>query len=89
MLWVNLIMDSLASLALATEPPNENLLSRPPYGRNASLISKRMVWNIVGQAVYQLSVLIILLFKGPSVNYTQNRVKILLKLHSKPSEDLT
>ena len=30
LLWVNLIIDSLASLALATEPPKEDLLNRPP-----------------------------------------------------------
>ena len=30
MLWINLIMDSLASLALATEPPDDALLDRPP-----------------------------------------------------------
>ena len=31
MLWVNLIMDSFASLALATEPPSEDLLKRKPF----------------------------------------------------------
>ena len=34
MLWVNLIMDSLAALALATEPPNEKLLQRTPHRRD-------------------------------------------------------
>jgi magnesium-transporting ATPase (P-type) len=33
MLWVNLIMDTLAALALATEPPNDELLTRKPYSR--------------------------------------------------------
>ena len=33
MLWVNLIMDTLASLALATEPPSDELLERKPYSR--------------------------------------------------------
>jgi Ca2+ transporting ATPase len=33
MLWVNLIMDTLAALALATEPPSEDLLLRMPYSR--------------------------------------------------------
>jgi len=33
MLWVNLIMDTFASLALATEPPNLSLLERAPYKR--------------------------------------------------------
>lgn len=44
MLWVNLIMDTLASLALATEQPTEALLKRKPYGRTKSLISRTMVF---------------------------------------------
>jgi P-type Ca2+ transporter type 2B len=40
MLWVNLIMDTLASLALATEPPLPELLTRPPHSRNEYIISK-------------------------------------------------
>ena len=43
MLWVNLIMDTLASLALATEPPTEKLLQRKPYGRGKPIISKVMM----------------------------------------------
>ena len=39
MLWVNLIMDSLGSLALATEPPYEELLKRAPTKRNESIIN--------------------------------------------------
>jgi len=31
MLWVNLIMDTFASLALATEPPSNEVLNKPPY----------------------------------------------------------
>jgi Ca2+ transporting ATPase len=34
MLWINLIMDTLASLALATEDPNDALLERGPHSRN-------------------------------------------------------
>ena len=40
MLWINLIMDTLASLALATEPPHEKLLNRMPHNRNDYIISK-------------------------------------------------
>ena len=43
MLWVNLIMDTFASLALATEVPTEELLKRKPYGRTKPLISRTMV----------------------------------------------
>lgn len=64
MLWVNLIMDTLASLALATELPTPDLLLRKPYGRTKPLISRTMMKNILGQAVYQLSVVFALLFLG-------------------------
>lgn len=64
MLWVNLIMDTLASLALATEIPTADLLKREPYGRTKPLISRTMMKNIIGQAIYQLSVIFTLLFKG-------------------------
>ncbi|OQV19583.1 Plasma membrane calcium-transporting ATPase 1 [Hypsibius exemplaris] len=62
MLWINLIQDTLASLALATEPPSEHLLERKPYGRTANILSETMIRNIAGQGVYQLSVIFFLSF---------------------------
>ena len=64
LLWVNLIMDALASLALATEPPTDELLDRAPYGRNRPIISRQMWFNMLGQATYQLAVLLPLVFDG-------------------------
>lgn len=64
MLWVNLVMDTLASLALATEPPTEELLNRKPYGRTKSIISPLMMRNIIGQALYQLVVMFVILYAG-------------------------
>lgn len=64
MLWVNLIMDTLASLALATEMPTEELLKRKPYGRTSPLISRTMCKNILGHALYQLTILFVLVFWG-------------------------
>jgi len=64
MLWVNLIMDTLASLALATELPSEELLERKPYGRTKPLISRTMMKNIFGHSIYQLVVVFTLLFAG-------------------------
>ena len=43
LLWVNLIIDSLAALALATEPPKMDLLNRPPQGRDEYIISRKML----------------------------------------------
>lgn len=66
MLWINLIMDTLASLALATEPPiAQDLLKRPPHAKNSSIVSKKMLKHILGQAAYQLCALLLVLFEGP------------------------
>ncbi|KAJ7972189.1 Calcium-transporting ATPase [Quillaja saponaria] len=64
LLWVNMIMDTLGALALATEPPNDGLMKRPPVGRGASFITKVMWRNIIGQSIYQLIVLGTLNFAG-------------------------
>jgi magnesium-transporting ATPase (P-type) len=65
MLWVNLIMDALAALALATEPPTLALLKRAPFGRNKRLLSNKMFRFIFGAAFYQLVVLFVSLYLGP------------------------
>lgn len=64
MLWVNLIMDTFASLALATESPTEELLERKPYGRSKALISTQMWLFLIGHSLFQLSVMFVLVFVG-------------------------
>ncbi|XP_031125865.1 calcium-transporting ATPase 4, plasma membrane-type-like [Ipomoea triloba] len=64
LLWVNLIMDTLGALALATEPPHEGLMNRPPVGRDVSFITKAMWRNIIGQSIYQLAILLVFNFFG-------------------------
>lgn len=61
LLWVNLIMDSLGALALATGRPHPSLLNRPPPRRRAPLISPFMIQNIIGQTLFQISVVVLLL----------------------------
>jgi magnesium-transporting ATPase (P-type) len=70
MLWVNLIMDSLGALALASELPTEDLLARKPYGKKKGLLSYSMIFNIGGQSIYQLVVLIALLCHGAGPSCT-------------------
>jgi magnesium-transporting ATPase (P-type) len=67
MLWVNLIMDSLASLSLSTEPPVDSLLDRAPYSRSQGLVSDRMAFFIAGHGVHQIIVLLVILFAGDSL----------------------
>lgn len=64
LLWVNLIMDSLASLALATELPKEELLKRPPYRKKEYIISQKMVKHILGMSIYQAIILFTFVFAG-------------------------
>lgn len=59
LLWVNLIMDTMAALALGTEIPTKELLRRRPYQRDAPLISNVMWRNIFGQSALQLVVLMV------------------------------
>ncbi|GMY19041.1 calcium-transporting ATPase 4, plasma membrane-type-like isoform X1 [Fagus crenata] len=78
LLWVNMIMDTLGALALATEPPNEGLMKRLPVGRGVSFITKAMWRNIIGHSIYQLAVLGVLFFDG----------KQLLKLSGSDASDV-
>ncbi|XP_060766534.1 plasma membrane calcium-transporting ATPase 2 isoform X3 [Neoarius graeffei] len=87
MLWVNLIMDTFASLALATEPPTESLLMRKPYGRNKPLISSTMTKNILGHGIYQLIIIFSLLFIGEQLFDIDSGRNA--PLHSPPSEHYT
>lgn len=50
MLWINLIMDTLAALALATEPPTPDVMNRPPRSPRAFIVTKPMALEIAGTA---------------------------------------
>jgi P-type Ca2+ transporter type 2C len=65
LLWVNLIMDTFAALALATDPPTRSILDRKPEPKSAPLISITMWKMIIGQSIYQLAITLALYFAGP------------------------
>jgi Ca2+-transporting ATPase len=67
LLWVNLIMDTLGALALATERPTPELMKRSPVGRTAPLITNIMWRNLLAQSLYQIAVLLTLQFRGESI----------------------
>ncbi|XP_065854078.1 calcium-transporting ATPase 9, plasma membrane-type-like isoform X2 [Euphorbia lathyris] len=72
LLWVNLIMDTLGALALATEPPTDHLMHRSPVGRREPLITNIMWRNLLIQAIYQVIILLVLNFRGESVLHLEN-----------------
>ncbi|XP_073289919.1 calcium-transporting ATPase 10, plasma membrane-type isoform X2 [Primulina huaijiensis] len=67
LLWVNLIMDTLGALALATEAPTDHLMHMKPVGRREPLITNIMWRNLLIQALYQVTVLLVLNFRGRSI----------------------
>ncbi|KAL4596647.1 hypothetical protein ACB092_12G178200 [Castanea dentata] len=75
LLWVNLIMDTLGALALATEKPTNDLMSKPPVGRSEPLITKIMWRNLIAQAMYQVTTLLVLQFKGKFIFGVNENVK--------------
>ncbi|KAL3813687.1 hypothetical protein ACJIZ3_014955 [Penstemon smallii] len=78
LLWVNMIMDTLGALALATEPPNDELMKRAPVGRKGNFISNVMWRNILGQSLFQFLVIWFLQAYGKS----------FFRLHGYPDSDL-
>lgn len=72
LLWVNLIMDTFAALALATEPANPTVLERKPERKTAPLISPAGWKMIFGQAIFQLVTISILYWRGDGMlGFTQ------------------
>lgn len=67
LLWINLIMDTFAALALATDPADPESLERKPDRKTAPLISVQMWIMILGQSVYQLTVALVLNFAGHQI----------------------
>ncbi|VAH09236.1 unnamed protein product [Triticum turgidum subsp. durum] len=73
LLWVNLIMDTMGALALATDTPTKALMDRPPIGRTAPLISNAMWRNLAAQAAFQIAVLLALQYRGRDVFGTDEK----------------
>lgn len=67
LLWVNIIMDTFAALALATDPATEKSLERKPERLNAPLFSIDMYKQIFGQAIFQTTITLVFHFLGYSV----------------------
>jgi Ca2+-transporting ATPase len=67
LLWVNLIMDTMAALALATDPPTLSILDRKPDPKSAPLISTTMWKMIIGQSIYQLAITLLLYFGAQNI----------------------
>jgi Ca2+-transporting ATPase len=64
LLWINIIMDTFAALALATDPATESLLNRKPDKKTAPLFSTEMYKQILFQSMYQIIITLVFHFAG-------------------------
>ena len=78
MLWVNLIMDTFAALALASIPPSEDVMNEKPRRSTDFIISKAMRYNIFGVGTVFLIVLMgmIYYFTNAESGMTVHRLTI-------------
>ncbi len=81
LLWINLIMDTLAALALATEPPTDLLLDQTPHGQEERMISNIMWKHIIGQAAYQLLALFLITYMGDLIPFASGHVVAKSRVH--------
>lgn len=87
MLWVNLIMDTFAAMALASLPPSESVMKDKPRDRNAFILNKAMYQNILGVGGFFFVLLLVLLYVFEHSNITQ--LTDLLNVQLGASDDLT
>ncbi len=78
MLWLNMIMDSLGSLCLATEDPSESVLNRKPYSKREYIINSLMWKHILFQALFQFTIVFILYIYAPKFIRENDSEKIFL-----------
>lgn len=80
MLWVNLIMDTFAAMALASLPPSEKVMKDAPRDRNAFIINRSMGWNIIGVGGFFFVLLLVLLYIFEHADITALRDLLHLQL---------
>ena len=80
MLWVNLIMDTFAAMALASLPPSEKVMKDSPRDRNAFIINRSMGWNIIGVGGFFFVLLLVLLYIFEHADITALRDILHLQL---------
>ena len=61
LLWINVIMDTFAAIALCSEPPRAGLLRLPPKRRDESILTRGMVTTILSTAAFFVVVMLGLL----------------------------
>ena len=64
LLWINIIMDTFAALALSNDPPRPRTMTEKPIARDAHIITGTMIFGILFNGLYQVAILFLALFGG-------------------------
>lgn len=80
MLWINLIMDTFAAIALASLPPSRRVMADKPRDRRASILSPTMRKDILGVGFFFFFLLVAMLYIFEHGDYTSMR-QLLTELH--------
>ncbi len=87
MLWVNLIMDTFAAMALASLPPSESVMHDKPRSRTAFILTHDMLGNILGVGGFFFALLLVMLYIFEHASITQ--LTDLLHVHLGAADGLT
>ena len=83
MLWINLIMDTFAAMALASLPPSESVMRDKPRDRKAFIVNKPMLQEIIGVGGFFFLLLLGMLYIFQHADITQMTDLLHVKLGSK------
>jgi len=80
LLWINMIMDTFAAFALATESPNKNVLQDKPWKNDVRVMSNEIWGQILGMSLYNTIMMVLVIVVGPITSeleytYTDNPYK--------------
>lgn len=70
MLWINLIMDTFAAIALASLPPSRKVMEEKPRNRKSSILSMPMRYEILGVGFFFFFLLVAMLYIFEHGDYT-------------------
>lgn len=87
LLWLNLIMDALASIALTRDQPTSDILRHKPYGRDKPLIPRAVLRNVIFHSIYQIAIIFIIIYLF--ADYTDTRNGYGVTSICKPSQHAT
>lgn len=83
MLWINLIMDTFAAMALASLPPSHAVMKDKPRNRYKSILTKEMLREIVGVGLFFFLLLLTMLFAFQHTDITSLTDFLQLQLSNK------